>query len=217
MSREKRPDNQRSRGPQGEMRERIFRYVERRLLQGRPPSVREIRDHVGLRAVQTVQRHLNGLIEDGLLLREGQGRSRSLRLPDLIGGATRLVPILGGVQAGALTTALQEVEGFVSVQRGGDDLFALRVKGWSMVNAAILPGDVLVVRSQPDADDGDVVVALVEDEATVKRLRRVQGRVELHPENPDFSVIVPEGLQLLGKVIEVRRNLERAEYPVRRT
>ena len=217
MSREKRPDSQRSRGPQGEMRERIFRYVEQRLLQGRPPSVREIRDHVGLRAVQTVQRHLNGLIEDGLLLREGQGRSRSLRLPDLIGGATRLVPILGGVQAGALTTALQEVEGFVSVQRAGDDLFALRVKGWSMVNAAILPGDVLVVRSQPDADDGDVVVALVEDEATVKRLRRVQGRVELHPENPDFSVIVPEGLQLLGKVIEVRRNLERAEYPVRRT
>ena len=217
MSREKRPDSQRSRGPQGEMRERIFRYVEQRLLQGRPPSVREIRDHVGLRAVQTVQRHLNGLIEDGLLLREGQGRSRSLRLPDLIGGATRLVPILGGVQAGALTTALQEVEGFVSVQRAGDDLFALRVKGWSMVNAAILPGDVLVVRSQPDADDGDVVVALVEDEATVKRLRRVQGRVELHPENPDFSVIVPEALQLLGKVIEVRRNLERAEYSVRRT
>ena len=217
MSREKRPDSQRSRGPQGEMRERIFRYVEQRLLQGRPPSVREIRDHVGLRAVQTVQRHLNGLIEDGLLLREGQGRSRSLRLPDLIGGATRLVPILGGVQAGALTTALQEVEGFVSVQRAGDDLFALRVKGWSMVNAAILPGDVLVVRSQPDADDGDVVVALVEDEATVYRLRRVQGRVELHPEKPDFSVIVTEALQLLGKVIEVRRNLERAEYPVRRT
>ncbi|HAN31199.1 MAG TPA: repressor LexA, partial [Myxococcales bacterium] len=106
----------------------------------------------------------------------------------------------------------QETEGFVSVQTDAEDLFALRVRGLSMSDAAIVPGDLLVVRRQPDADDGDIVVAIVDDEATVKRLRKRNNQVELHPENSDFDVMVPEHMQLLGKVIEVRRQLERAGF-----
>ncbi len=200
---------QRTRGPRGAMRARIFAYVQQRLLAGDPPSVREIRDHVGLRAAQTVQRHLDALVAAGALERERTGRSRALRLPQRR-AQPRLVPLLGRVQAGALTTAIEDPEGFVAYGGGGEGLFALRVRGLSMRDAGILPGDVVVVRQQADAHDGDVVVALVDDEATVKALRRRDGRVELHPANSDFEVIVPdpEELSLLGKVVEVRRFLE---------
>ena len=217
----------RRRGPHGEMRARILQYVQHRLLRGDPPSVREIRDHVDLRAAQTVQRHLDALVASGQLERDDSGRSRALRLPQSRSQShsqshmhsqsqpypqPRFVPLLGHVQAGALTTALEEAEGFVPVVgiAEGDGLFALRIRGLSMEQAGILPGDVVIVRRQGDAADGDIVVALVEDEATVKRLRRSGGRVALHPENPDFEVIFPDPaqLQLLGKVVEVRRYLE---------
>lgn len=201
----------RKRGPRGEMRQRIFGYVQQRLLQGDPPSVREIRDHVGLRAAQTVQRHLDALVAAGQLEREESGRSRALRLPQVRPQAF-LVPLLGQVQAGALTTAVEEPEGFVPVTgtHVGDGLFALRIQGLSMERAGILPGDVVIVRRQADAVDGDIVVALVEDEATVKRLRFEAGHAALYPENPDFEVIHPDPaqLRLLGKVVEVRRYFE---------
>jgi repressor LexA len=94
-------------------------------------------------------------------------------------------------------------------QRNNDELFALRVQGKSMTGAGILPGDVVIVRRQPTADSGALVVALVDDEATVKRLRLRDGQVELHPENPDFDPILTDReVTLLGKVIEVRRTLE---------
>jgi repressor LexA len=89
-------------------------------------------------------------------------------------------------------------------------LFGLRVRGESMSGVGILPDDVVIVRRQPEARSGEIVVALVGDEATVKRLRMRGRRVELHPENPDFDVIVPDELTLIGKVVEVRRYLERA-------
>ena len=89
-------------------------------------------------------------------------------------------------------------------------LFALRVQGESMTGAGIMPGDVVIVRSQPTAHTGEIVVALVEDEATVKRLRLGRGRIELHPENPDFEPLIfsPDECVILGKVIEVRRYVE---------
>ena len=122
-------------------------------------------------------------------------------------------PVLGRVQAGALTAAIEDPDGYVAVQSRfrREDLFALRVRGESMVGAGILPDDMVVVRRQPQAESGDIVVALVGDEATVKRLRMVNGFPELHAENPDFPPIIPdpgEGLSLLGKVIEVRRFFE---------
>ncbi|MCZ7647918.1 MAG: hypothetical protein M5U26_22115 [Planctomycetota bacterium] len=119
------------------------------------------------------------------------------------------MPILGRVQAGALSLAVEDREGVVRVRsrHPAGSLFALRVRGESMLGAGILPGDLVIVRRQPDAGSGEIVVARVGEEATVKRLVRRAGRVELHPANPDFPVLMPDprDLEILGRVIEVRR------------
>jgi repressor LexA len=124
-----------------------------------------------------------------------------------------MVPLLGRVPAGPLDIATEDLDGYIPIQseHQSADLFGLRVHGESMTGAGILPNDIVVVRRQPTADSGDIVVALIGDEATVKRLRIRKSRVELHPENPHFEPIIPDAseLTLLGKVIEVRRYLER--------
>ena len=198
--------------PPGQTRSQIYRFVRDRLLEGLPPTVREVQLAFGFRSVQTAREHLETLVGEGKLTKE-PGKARSYRLPqEAHGGALRLVPLLGRVQAGVLTTAVEDPEGYVPVQdsRSGDNLFALKIRGKSMLDAGILPGDIIIVRHQPSADSGDIVVALVEDEATVKRLRRKKGRIELHPENPDFDPIIPKPneVTILGKVVEVRRYLE---------
>lgn len=202
-----------ARRPRGETRARVFAYVADRLRAGDPPSVREIRDALGLGATQTVQSHLQALVASGALEQEpatSRGRARGYRLP-AAAPPPHFVPLLGGVQAGVPNLAVEEAEGYLPVvgRTGGDPSFALRVRGDSMRDAGILAGDVVLVRQQATADDGDVVVALVGDEATVKTLRRVAGAVELHPANPAFSVLRPdpEALQILGRVVEVRRRL----------
>jgi repressor LexA len=199
------------RTPAGQTRERIYRFVRERLLGGFPPTVREVKEAFGFRSVQTAREHLEALVDEGRLAKEA-GKARGYRL-----GAdsrpTRLVPLLGRVPAGPLNIATEDLEGYLPIQghRSGDDLFGLRVRGESMTGAGILPGDIVVVRRQPAADSGDIVVALIGGEATVKRLRIRRRRVELHPENPAFEPIIPDSsdLTLLGKVIEVRRYLER--------
>jgi repressor LexA len=175
--------------------------------------VREVQEALGFRAVETARRHLENLIAQGRLRREA-GKARGYQLPERSDPADLpvLVPLLGRVQAGALTTAVEAPEGYVPVPsvRARGELFALRVRGESMIGAGILPGDIAVVRRQPTAQSGDIVVALVGDEATVKRLRLRRGRVELHAENPEFLPIIPdpEEVTVLGKVIEIRRYLE---------
>ena len=200
------------RTPHGQTRQKIFRFMRQRLRAGLPPTVREVQQAFGFSAVETARSHLDALVAQGLLRKEG-GKARGYRLPGR--EAERpllLIPLLGRVQAGALTTAVEEIEDFVPVDSRGskDDLFALRVRGESMRDAGILPGDIVIVRKQPAAAPGDIVVALVDDEATVKTLRFGAGTIELHPANPRFEKIVvePEALVLLGKVIEVRRLLE---------
>jgi repressor LexA len=198
----------------GETRKSVYRFVQQELLAGRSPTLREIQTHFGFRAVETVREHLGGLVEEGKLVHE-PGRSRGYDLPAAQRTALCFVPLLGRVQAGALTTAVESLEAYVAVQARGDaeSLFALRVRGESMTGAGILPDDIVIVRKQSTADAGDIVVALVNDEATVKRLRKARGKrgwLELHPENPAFEVIAAKAdeVVLLGKVIEVRRHLE---------
>lgn len=195
--------------PEGVTRERVLRFVRDRILAGRPPTVREVQQAMGFRAVETARHHLENLVAEGRLHRE-PGKARGYRLPHDVMGAM-LVPLLGRVQAGPLTTALEEPEGYVAVsaERDRGELFALKVRGESMVGAAILPGDIAIVRKQPMAQSGDIVVALVGDEATVKRLR-IRGRfIELLAENPDFPPMHfrPGEVRILGKVIEIRRDL----------
>jgi repressor LexA len=161
--------------PKGRTREKVWRFVRERLLAGDPPTVREVQAAFGFRAVESARAHLTALVEAGLLVQE-TGRSRGWRLPShgRGGGASRpvMVPVLGRVQAGALTTALEEPEGRVAATPvPGAELFALRVRGDSMRGAGILDGDLVIVRRQETAEDGEIVVALVGEEATVKRLR----------------------------------------------
>jgi repressor LexA len=204
------------RTPPGQTRQRIFQFLQERLLSGLPPTVREVQEAFGFRSVQTARQHLEALVTEGRLIKN-KGKARAYRLPagtTRSGAPMRLIPLLGRVPAGPLDIAAEDLEGYLPIQSNypSDELFGLRVRGESMTGAGILPGDILVVRRQPTADSGDVVVALVGDEVTVKRLKIVNNRVELHPENPDFQPIIPESreLALLGKVIEVRRYLERS-------
>ena len=201
------------RTPPGETRARIFRFVRDRLLAGLPPTIREVQHAFDFRAVQTAREHLEALVREGRLAKE-QGKARGYRLPARRGDQRPpvLVPVLGRVPAGGLDAAVEDLEGYVPFhsERAPGKLFGLRVHGESMIGAGILPGDIVVVRQQPSADSGQIVVALVGDEATVKRLRLRRGRVELHPDNPDYEPIfpAPNEVQLLGKVVEVRRRLE---------
>lgn len=195
----------------GETRERVYRFVRARLEAGQPPTVREIQKAFGFRAFQTAHGHLERLVAEGQLAKR-TGEARGYCLPGESAGPPAVsVPILGRVQAGALSTAMEDLEGYVSAKsKSSEELFALRVRGESMIGAGILPGDIVLVRSQPSAESGDIVVALVEDEATVKTLRIRGRRIELHPENPDFEPIIPPPgeCSILGKVVEVRRALE---------
>ena len=198
--------------PPGETRNRVYRYVRRRILEGSPPTVREVQEAFGFKAVQSAREHLEALVRHGRLRKEPGRRARSYRLPFGVSTTPLMVPLLGQVQAGEFTTAEQNPEGYVMVQTrsSSEELFALKVRGESMSGAGIFPQDVVIVRKQPRAQNGEIVVALVGDEATVKRLKIQEDIVELHPENPDFPIIAPDPreVRILGKVIQIRRYLE---------
>jgi repressor LexA len=198
------------RTPPGQTRERVLRWVRERLLEGEAPSVRDVQEAFGFRSPMTAREHLEALVAGGRLRKE-PGVARAYRLPGR-GRPAAHVPLLGRVPAGPLEEAIEEVEDHLPVEGTADPdrLFALRVQGDSMTGAGILPGDLVIVRRQERAASGEIVVAKVGDEATVKRLRLRGRRVELHAENPAYAPIVTdaETVTILGKVVEVRRRLE---------
>jgi repressor LexA len=198
------------RTPPGQTRERVFRWVHERLLAGEAPSVRDVQEAFDFRSPMTAREHLESLVTAGRLRKE-PGLARGYRLPGRARPAAH-VPLLGRIPAGPLEEAIEDVEEHLAVE-GRDEperYFALRVRGDSMVGVGILDGDLVIVRRQDRAASGDVVVAKVGDEATVKRLRLRGRRVELHAENPAYEPIVPdaEAVAIVGKVVEVRRRLE---------
>jgi repressor LexA len=179
---------------------------------GYPPTVREIGFAVGLASPSTVHAHLAKLEAAGHIKRDPtKPRAMFVRReeePAPAAGAhppVEALPLVGSVAAGAPRLAEQDVEDWVSTPFTGD--FVLRVTGDSMVNAGILDGDLVVVRRARTADDGEIVVAQIEDEATVKRLRRANGRVELMPENDAYAPIVADEVTLCGVVVGVMRSL----------
>ena len=168
---------------------------------GYSPSVREIGAAVGLRSTASVSYHLQALQEKGLLQAPGaKGRKRAIVTTVRPGQ----IPVVGVVTAGLPILAIENQEGSISWD-GDPNCFALRVRGDSMVGAAILPGDLVVVRPQSYADDGQIVVARIGDEATVKRLRRRNGQVWLMPENENYAPIDGSEAELIGLVKGVIR------------
>ena len=168
---------------------------------GYAPSVREICAAVGLRSTASVHYHLAELKRSGQIdMDENKNRTISVSEPAHTGG----IPILGTVTAGLPILAVENVEGYLP-WNGDPHCFALRVRGESMIGAGICDGDTVVVRPQPSADNGDIVVALLENEATVKRLRKDDSGVWLMPENPSFQPIDGRQASILGKVKAVVR------------
>ena len=188
------------------MQQRIYEYIAACIReQGYPPSVREIGEAVGLKSPSTVHFHLKRLEEAGVIEKgAGKGRAISLReapRPD------NQVPVVGNVAAGSPILAEECIEDYLTFDTQGKagEFFALKVRGESMLNAGILPGDLVVVHRQPEANSGEIVVALFEDEATVKTLRRRDGKVWLMPANDDYEPIDGTHAQIVGKVVAVVR------------
>ncbi len=168
---------------------------------GFAPSVREIGAAVNLRSTASVSYHLNQLQEKGLLQSPGvKGRKRAVVTAQRPGQ----IPVVGVVTAGMPILALENREGTICWD-GDPSCFALRVRGDSMINAGILSGDMVVVRPQQTADDGQIVVARIGDEATVKRLQRRDGKVWLMPENDAYNPIDGKDAELIGLVKAVVR------------
>ena len=182
------------------MQQKIYAYIAECIRQqGYPPSVREIGEAVGLKSPSTVHFHLKHLEEAGVIEKgAGKGRAITLTSPPV----EDRVPIVGNVAAGSPILAEECIEDYLTFDTGGrtGEYFALRVRGESMLGAGILPGDLVVVRRQPTANNGEIVVALLEDEATVKRFSLKNGRVWLLPENEAYSPIDGTYAQILGKV-----------------
>lgn len=188
------------------MQQKIYDYLVSCIReQGYPPSVREIGEAVGLKSPSTVHFHLKHLEEAGVI-EKGAGKGRALALAEPPAPEDR-VPIVGNVAAGSPILAEECIEDYLTFDTGGrsGEFFALRVRGESMLNAGILPGDLVVVRRQPTANHGEIVVALLEDEATVKRLSKQKGQIWLLPENDAYSPIDGTYAQILGKVAAVVR------------
>ena len=181
---------------------------------GYPPSVREIGAAVGLKSPSTVHFHMKGLEEAGVIVK-AEGKTRAISLPGVSVGPVaeetdpraNQVPVVGNVAAGSPILAQECIEDYLTFDTEGlsGEHFALRVRGESMLNAGILPGDLVVVHRQQEVRNGEIVVALFEDEATVKTYQRKNGQVWLLPENPEYEPIDGTYAEIIGKVVAVVR------------
>lgn len=201
--------------PRGDMQARILAYIESEIKsRGYAPSVREIGEAVGLKSTSTVHGHLTRLEKKGLLHRDAM-KPRAMGLSLLSSSPSsyddtdvRQIPVVGRVAAGVPILAEENVEEMLSMPIdvvGEGELFALRVRGESMIQAGIMNNDYIVVRKQPDANNGEIVVAMIDDEATVKRFYRECGHVRLQPENDAMLPIIVPSVTILGKVVSLIR------------
>jgi len=187
---------------QKQVMEIIRRHVAK---SAQSPTVREIARELGVHSTCTVHKHLSALEKKGLITRSKYGH-RSIELPgEFSPKQTRFVsvPLVGRVAAGQPLLAAENVEGFLPVPADlaqGEGFFALKVRGDSMRDAGIFHGDIVVARQQQTANNGDIVVALLDEEATVKKFFRDEGQVRLQPDNPEFAPIIARDVRILGKV-----------------
>jgi repressor LexA len=196
--------------PRGESQERIFAYIKKEVkAKGYPPSVREICEATGLRSTSTVHAHLKRLEKRGLISRDSM-KPRAISLPADLQPADMVtsVPIVGRVTAGVPILASENIDEYISIPNvllGDGEHYILGVRGDSMINAGIMDGDFVVIKKQQDANNGDIVVAMIDDEATVKRFYRENGHIRLQPENPAMQPILCKQVTILGKVVSLYR------------
>jgi len=180
---------------------------------GYPPTVREIGAEVGLKSSSSVHYHLKTLEKEGYLTRDGS-LTRALRVSggedDVERAGTTYLPLVGRVAAGSPILATENIERLVPTSAelfGQGDMFLLQVEGESMIEAGILNGDLVVVNQQPIANEGEIVVAMLNDEATVKYLHRHPDRIELRPANSAMEPIYADDVQIIGRVCGVIRSM----------
>ncbi len=198
--------------PLTDKEQQIYDYIYETISRdGFSPSVRDIQSTLGIKSTSTVHAYLSKLEEKGYIHKEN-GKSRTLRI-DNSGGANRRsikVPLLGKVTAGMPILAVENFEGYIDFPTmnrsyGHNDLFALRIQGESMIEAGILNGDIVVIKKAQHADNGQIVVALLEDEATVKTFYKEEGHFRLQPENSSMEPIISDDVYILGHVVSVLR------------
>jgi repressor LexA len=192
----------------------VYDYITNTILtEGYSPSVRDIQQALDVKSTSTVHAYLQRLEEKGYI-RKSDRKSRSLRVNDSIPSsqdrAIAHIPLVGTVAAGTPILATQNIERYFDIPLASrayreKDLFALTVKGESMIEAGILDGDIIIVHRDSQIRNGDIVVALIEDEATVKTFYQENGHYRLQPENSTMKPIIVKELSVLGKVISVHR------------
>jgi len=195
-----------------EKQEAILDYIKSEILsKGYPPSVREICSAVGLKSPATVHAHLNTLENNGYIRRD-PAKPRTIEITDDEFSLTRReyaqIPVIGSVAAGEPLLAVENITDYFPIPADmlpNSQVFMLQVKGDSMINAGILDGDKVIVRQCNTASNGDTVVALIDDGATVKTFFKEDGHIRLQPENPDYDPIIVNNAEILGEVIGVFR------------
>lgn len=196
-------------------RERIYEFIEKEYRKnGFSPSISEIAANLSLNAKSNIHRQLQQLVAEGRLQNLG-GRYVPTILHDNGAADIALVPLLGHVAAGVPITAVENLEGYVAyLPRFGEggELFALKIKGDSMIKAGIFDGDVVIVKKNPTVQNGEIAVALIDDEATVKTFYREDGHIRLQPENPSYEPIIVENAVILGRVLASMRYYNNRNY-----
>lgn len=189
---------------------KIYEFLIERSQNGVPPSVREIGAAVGLKSTSSVQANLIALEKAGYIERDPLLK-RSIRILGPMSESVTQVPLIGTVTAGMPILAVEQIEGYVpytGVISRDKSLFALHVRGESMINAGILDGDIVIVERTPTAENGEIVVALIDDEATVKTFYKENGHLRLQPENDTMDPIIVDEAIILGKVKSLIRNYD---------
>ena len=186
----------------------IYNYIRERIDEGYAPTVREICTALDIRSTSTVHRYVNLLVDEGLLDKM-DNQNRAIRLH---GHSTRNVPLIGTVTAGQPITAIENIEDYISYvpdKHYAGELFALRIRGESMIKAGILNNDIVIVEQCDLVENGEIAVVLVNgDEATVKRFYKENGKYRLQPENDTMKPIIVSECAVLGKVVALIRYLQ---------
>lgn len=191
----------------------VFDYLVQSINEnGYAPSVRDISASLGIKSTSSVHLYLHNLEAKGFIEQDA-GKKRTIRLAAPYSKAFGRVPLLGAITAGSPILAVENFDGYIdlpwnSMKYSADELFALKVRGESMIEAGIFDGDIVIVRKGSYADNGQIVVALIEDEATVKTFYREAGHFRLQPENKSMEPIIANDVSLLGSVVASFRQYE---------